>query len=344
MDMTLTDEQELVRETVTRAARQLGNRTPDELLARRVCHADDWAVLADLGFTGLPTSSEVVEGRGIMTAIVACALAAELATVPFIGRSVMAAGLLSLAGADDLCEAVAMGELRATVLLDGSLTDVADAVAGSVAADALGASHAVAVREVSGGVEIVLVDLDPTAVWSPDLTRPQASPRPGPGEVLGRVLCSELEQWRASTLVACAADAVGAMTAAFDLAVDYAKQRHQYGRAIGSFQAIQHLLADQYVVIEGCRTAVNHAAWALDTLGGQAALRAARIAKAATSAAGVQVAETVIQVHGGIGFTWEHSAHLYLRRVLLDRQLLGSEEIQYLRLGRMFLDQPGDTT
>ena len=107
------------------------------------------------------------------------------------------------------------------------------------------------------------------------------------------------------------------MRGAVDLAVDYAASRHQYGRSIGSFQAVQHLLADAYVLMEGSRSVALHAAWAVDALPTDAALAAAAVAKAYCARAARTVCETAIQVHGGIGNTWECLAHVYLRRALL---------------------------
>ena len=113
------------------------------------------------------------------------------------------------------------------------------------------------------------------------------------------------------------------MRGAVDLAVDYAADRHQYGAAIGSFQAVQHLLADAFVAMEGSRSVALHAAWAVDALPAADALAAAAVAKAYCARAARDVCETAIQVHGGIGNTWECLAHVYLRRALLSSDLLG---------------------
>ena len=104
---------------------------------------------------------------------------------------------------------------------------------------------------------------------------------------------------------------------------DYATERRQYGAAIGSFQAVQHLLADAFVAMEGSRSISLHAAWAVDALPADDALAAAAMAKAYSARAARTVCETAIQVHGGIGNTWECLAHVYLRRALLSSDLLG---------------------
>jgi alkylation response protein AidB-like acyl-CoA dehydrogenase len=119
------------------------------------------------------------------------------------------------------------------------------------------------------------------------------------------------------------ADLVGVMRGAVGLSCAYAAERQQYGAAIGSFQAVQHLLADAFVAMEGSRSATLHAAWAVDALAPGDALAAAAVAKAYASRAARTVCETAIQVHGGIGNTWECLAHVYLRRALLSTDVLG---------------------
>ena len=111
-----------------------------------------------------------------------------------------------------------------------------------------------------------------------------------------------------------AADAVGAAQAVLDLAVDYAKARVQFGVPIGSFQAVQHLCVDMYETVELARGTVLHAAWALDVGNADATAAVARLRACADRL--TTVGDLAIQVFGGIGFTWEHDAHRYLRRLL----------------------------
>jgi len=113
------------------------------------------------------------------------------------------------------------------------------------------------------------------------------------------------------------------MQGALDLSVDYAKERSQYGAPIGSFQAVAHMLADALVHLEGSRTALLHAAWAVDALEPADALAAAAAAKAYAARAAREVCEIAIQVHGGIGNTWECRAHVHLRRALLATDVMG---------------------
>ena len=111
-----------------------------------------------------------------------------------------------------------------------------------------------------------------------------------------------------------AAEMCGAADAALVLSVEYAKIRRQFDRPIATFQAIQHKLADMKVLLENARSLVYYAAWALDTASADQRLAAA-MTKAYASDSCVKIVADAIQVHGGIGFTWEHDLHLYFKRV-----------------------------
>lgn len=123
-------------------------------------------------------------------------------------------------------------------------------------------------------------------------------------------------RWYALALTATSADIVGSARGTLALASEYAKVREQYGSTIGSYQAVGHLLAESLALIEGCVSVLRHAAWAVDELPVKEAVEAARVAKIYCSRSAFTVCETSIQVHGGIGNTWECLAHVYLRRVL----------------------------
>jgi alkylation response protein AidB-like acyl-CoA dehydrogenase len=157
-----------------------------------------------------------------------------------------------------------------------------------------------------------------------DLTRPAAVvAAPARAEPVGAVAAGDRTRWTALGLAVACADLVGTMQGAVDLAVGYARERRQYGQPIGAFQAVQHLLADAFVATEGSRSTALHAAWAVDALEPDDALAAAAVAKAYCSRAARAVCETAIQVHGGIGNTWECLAHVHLRRALHSIDLLG---------------------
>ncbi len=134
-------------------------------------------------------------------------------------------------------------------------------------------------------------------------------------------------------LIAYAADALGAATAVCHLAVEYAKVRQQFGQPIGSFQAVQHLCVDMYETVELARSGVLHALWAADAAPAAERHLAAVRAKAFAGQLAA-VADTAIQVFGGVGFTWEHDAHLYLKRLLGWSAFLGGSDRYLQEVGR----------
>ncbi|OBH62142.1 acyl-CoA dehydrogenase [Mycobacterium colombiense] len=130
-------------------------------------------------------------------------------------------------------------------------------------------------------------------------------------------------------LVVLAAEQVGAAQRCLDMAVDYAKNRIQFGRPIGSFQAIKHRCADMLVQVEGARSAASHAADVADTDGLPAA---ASVAKMVGSEAFLHAALDNMRIHGGIGFTWEHDAHLFVRRAKATQLIFGDSDYHAQRL------------
>ncbi len=261
---------------------------------------------------------------GVEAAIVAEELGRGLADVAFFGP-VMAGELRRLAGAPD------PAALETVAFLD-DLSAVASTGEGSepppmVAVDAAGSSTALLLVTRSDGLHLAQVGLGgvPAGI---DLTRPSMAIDPmvevSPVEPAAPPVAPDaLQRWNALGLSLACADLVGAMRGAVQLATGYAVERRQYGVAIGSFQAVQHLLADAFVQAEGAHSVTLYAAWAVDELPAADALEAAAVAKAYCTRAARAVCETAIQVHGGIGNTWECSAHLYLRRALVSGELLG---------------------
>jgi alkylation response protein AidB-like acyl-CoA dehydrogenase len=196
------------------------------------------------------------------------------------------------------------------------------------------------------GMALFIVDatgsgVERTALSTMDLTRPQATVRfadaparlfAGPEEAAR--ICRHALHVGAVLL---AAEQVGGAQHLLDLSVSYAKERLQFGRPIGSFQAVKHRLADMLVDQEHARSAAYHGAWALQDATDDPAL-AASIAQATSSAAFARIATDAVQVHGGIGFTWEHQAHLYFKRAFTDAALLGSTEEHRARIAELVLD------
>ncbi len=133
-------------------------------------------------------------------------------------------------------------------------------------------------------------------------------------------------------IVALAAEQVGAAQRCLDMAVDYAKNRIQFGRPIGSFQAVKHRCADMLVQVEGARSAELHAA---DAAGTDHLPTAASVAKMVCSEAFLQVALDNMRIHGGIGFTWEHDAHLFVRRAKATQLIFGAPDYHAQRLAHL---------
>jgi alkylation response protein AidB-like acyl-CoA dehydrogenase len=140
---------------------------------------------------------------------------------------------------------------------------------------------------------------------------------------------------RVATLAVCA-EMVGAMQVVREMAVNYTQSRQQFGKIIGSFQAVQHQCADMLLLGESARSATYYAAWAM-TAGVPEAEKALAIAKAYCSEAGKEVCNRGVQVHGGIGFTWEHDLHLYFKRIKACELLFGDATHHREQIAQMLL-------
>ncbi|GII87833.1 hypothetical protein Ssi03_58230 [Sphaerisporangium siamense] len=330
----------MLKEVAAQIAGSAGPSNPSDL--NTVDRAAAWRSLAQAGLLALRTRDDDGRpvGSGVEVAVVAEALGAGLVPVPYLGSAVLATELLALAGAHDEAEALSEGDARTTVLLDRHLSALAVLPGEQVYAwDADGAADALALTAGPDGHQVVRVSLDTGFVpaTGADLTRtllrsdgPIDEARLTP---VGRPLSAEaLLRWEALALTVISADIVGVMRAAVARAVAYTKERVQYGVLIGSFQAVQHLCAEAYVQAEASASATNYAAWAVDELDVAEALMAARTAKTQAALVAREVTETVMQVFGGIGQTYEHIAHVHTRRALTDRQVLGDEGVQLPRI------------
>ncbi|MDH4116268.1 MAG: acyl-CoA/acyl-ACP dehydrogenase [Acidimicrobiia bacterium] len=186
---------------------------------------------------------------------------------------------------------------------------------------------------VEGEVSLFLVEGDAvgvtrTVLETMDQTRKLASVRLDEVVVDGdaRLTGSDwgtVERVHRTAAVALAAEQVGGARRCLDMAVAYAKDRHQFGRPIGSFQAIKHMCADMLVQVESARSAAYYAGWAVSE-GSAEVPELAALAKSYCSEAFYRCAADNIQIHGGIGFTWEHDAHLYFKRAKSSELLFGS--------------------
>lgn len=204
---------------------------------------------------------------------------------------------------------------RKTYVIDGATAELVLVTARSDAGFSL-----FAVDSAASGLEV-----EPLSTL--DLTRKQAHLRleAVPARLIGPEGAAESLVSRTLGLaaLALAAEQVGGAARVLDMAVDYAKVRFQYGRAIGSFQSIKHKCADMLLEVECAKSAVYNGLWATDDASTPLPL-AASIAKSRSSDAFLHCAYENVQIHGGIGFTWEHPAHLYLRRAKSTQLLFGN--------------------
>ena len=321
MDVRLSAEQRALADSAAQVARQLGPGTvaalaDDERRAKldAAVAAAGWRELRCGTTEGAPWAS------GVEVALVAEQLARGLVDVSFLGPT-LAADWRRRTGAPPATSSE-------TVVLTADLAGPSCWADGGVAIDAAGCASALLLVPEAGAFSLASVDVPPAPAAGADLTRPTA---PVPMAAAAAVIAGqqrmiaddELLPWTALGLVVTCADLVGTMQGALDLAVAYARERRQFGTPIGSYQAVQHLLADAAVQLEGSRSATLYAAWAVDDQPPADALGAAAAAKAYAARAGRTVCETAIQVHGGIGNTWDCLAHVYLRRALLSAEVLG---------------------
>jgi alkylation response protein AidB-like acyl-CoA dehydrogenase len=323
-----------------------------DLLATR---SPEWDVLAACGWTGLEIPADL-DGAGATfaeTAVVLQEMGRAATRSPYLGASVLGIGaLLALApdpGRDELLRRAAAGAtLPVAVAGDGA---IAFAMAGRLLRgraefipDAAQASRLLLLARAPGGDPVVVVldrgtpglSVTPqlvadetrrlAVVTADDVAVPVASVwrfADAPGRLLDR----------AAVAIAC--DSLGIMEAMLAATVGYAKVRHQFGRPIGSFQAVQHACADMLVQVTVCRELVD-AAVSATVAGGADAWVAASMAKSHVTAAAVSVAGKAMQLHGGIGYTWESGIHAYLKRATLNRALFGSPAEHRRRLAARY--------
>ena len=339
MDIRLTEEQQLLQDTVARLADALATTDPSN-----VAHGDvldgQWRQMVELGVPTLRSPSLCgLEASGVETAIVIEQLGRTLSAVPVLGQAVLATELLDAAEAAKELELVAEGSMRAAPVLSGDLSGFGTHV--GLAFDAAGATHTLITVDAEGGRRLVVTPLVGGGASGLDLTRELRSVScdlADTGTEIGQTI--DEDRWQrvcSMAMVGVAADLVGVMQGALDEAVRYAGERIQFGVKIGTFQAIQHILADALIRVEGARSCLWHAAWALDHLPVGEARLAALTAKAYAADAGRDVVESAVQVFGGIAITWEHVAHLRVRRMLLDRKLFGDETQNYEAIAAMRL-------
>jgi alkylation response protein AidB-like acyl-CoA dehydrogenase len=315
-----------------------------------------WTKLAEQGYTGIIFPEEIGGvGLGIVELVLLMEEAGRaLFPGPFYSTVVLAGSvLLALATHDQkkkYLTQICRGEARATVaLLESAASwNVEDvqmaAVNGRLKGEKLFVPDAVVAQWIIVVAQngVFLVDAKATGVsivpmLGMDLTRKLYSVQfdNTPAEKLGET--SGLSKALDIATAALAAELVGGMQRTLDITVEYAKTRKQFGKPIGIFQAVQHQCADMYLETESSRSAVYYAAWALQENAPDAAA-AVSIAKIYASDAARTVGNRGIQVHGGMGFTWENDVHLYYRRAKASETALGDATFHRERLARLVID------
>ncbi|HEY4779936.1 MAG TPA: acyl-CoA dehydrogenase family protein [Solirubrobacterales bacterium] len=354
MYFDLTDEQQAIKST---AHDFLASRFKSERL-REIAASDDgfdaagWSEMAELGWAGLALPEEWGgQGLGIVElAVLFEEMGYALAPSPLFSNTI--AGLaLSLCGSDDLRERylrpLAEGKLRGTpalwdagspanpggfrlsaeedgdaVVLTGEKILVMDAASADffLVASADGRRHLV--ESGADGVTVTPeTGIDPTRRFSSVRLE---GVRVEPAATLPGEAADYLPVFH-RLCVALAAESTGIAQRTMEMAVEYAKDRQQFGRPIGAYQAVSHRCAQMLLETENARSAVYGAAWAADAEPESLHLAAA-MAKAYAGDAGWRVPDASIQVHGGIGFTWEHDLHFFLKRGRSNAAIFGDSK------------------
>jgi alkylation response protein AidB-like acyl-CoA dehydrogenase len=286
-----------------------------DLLAKD--HSVDWASLVDAGWVGLEVP-EQFGGAGATFAEVAVIceeMGRAASTTSFLGSAVLAVGALKALQPsqtrDRLLTDVASGAARIAVALDTEFVPDAD-----------GADRILVVT--NDGVAVA----DPTVTPQPVLDETRRLASIGGGDVSERLQFEgdageQLQRLRHRAAVAVACDSLGLCEAMLSATVGYAKVRQQFGRPIGSFQAVKHACADMAVSIAVSRQLVEAAVQAIAEGWADGGVAAA-MAKSYVCGTAVDIVGKAMQLHGGIGYTWESGIHVYLKRAALNRSLFGS--------------------
>ncbi len=354
MNFDFSDDQNMLRDQARRflsdnaAIRSARNVLDDENLS---FDRELWEKMAELGWTGTAIPEEF-GGAGMChedLCVIAEELGRSLAPTPFASSVYLATEAIMLAGSDaqkaEYLPRLAMGEIIGcfamaegvgipneasikTTVADGKLNGEKWPVADGDIAD-----FAVVLATSDGGLSLYIADLTGDGVTrerietvDPSRSHAKITFANTPAQQLGAAgdgwRLTEALLDRAAILVAF--EQVGGAQACLDMAVEHAKNRFAFGRAIGSFQAIKHKLVDIYIALELARANAYYGAWALTT-GAPDLSVAAAAARAAASDAYNHAAKENIQTHGGMGFTWELDCHLYYRRAKLLSLALGGE-------------------
>src|SRR3954452_5012091 len=333
MDFTFTDDQEQLRRAVRQLGREAGgDDSSEEALWRTVTQ--------QLGLTGIGIDPERGGAGGdfVDAAVVIEEAGRTLLPAP-VTTVLVAAAVLARAGeaTAELASQVATGE-RIVVVAVGAPQGTIDNVLDGDRADAFLVAANDGLWLVDAWSDAVVVRRQSTL----DLSRGQAQ------LVLDDVPAVRIGNAEAARVavdllrVALSVEAVGAVRHCLDATVAYLKTREQFGRPIGSFQALQHRAADLVVELEAATSTAYYAAWAADGSPDELAV-VAPLALALCAEAAWHVAAETIQMHGGIGFTWEHEAHRYFKRLTTTRAMLGGAHVQRRLVAERAAIAPGSS-
>jgi alkylation response protein AidB-like acyl-CoA dehydrogenase len=370
MEFQFTDEQlalrsmvrAFAREHTTESAVRAGLDEPEAF------DRETWRRLGtDLGVLGLMIPADLggAEAGAVELAIVAEELGRGLSAAPILSAALVGAALaghaqepaaqelvsglvegrtvVALAATDDLGHwhperpTVTARQTDGGWILDGTQSHVLDAAA----ADAL-----LVLAGTNDGETLFLVDVADSGLVRQSQSTLDQTRRLARIELTGVAAVAVGEPGSGTAAVRAArdvgalvlaAEATGALQHLVEMSVEYAKNRLQFGRAIGSFQGVKHRCANMHAAAELTRSAAYHAAWAYDE-GVDSVPLAVDLATVVSAGAYLDVVKDTVQVHGGIGFTWEHPTHLYYKRAVSDAALLGGRAAAADRLGDLALE------
>lgn len=350
MDVGLTSEQLSLRDTVRDILR---TESPADAARQAMTDPERWRALwktvVDLGWTELAALDADGDFGPVELTLVLEECGAALAPIPLLSSIGLAAGVLRAAGpsVEPLLADIAGGVVATlaahtkgsrlpgatATLRQGRLSGQAVAVPNLTRAELL-----VTLAAADDGLVVAVVRCVDGVTVSPRESTDPAQPT-ADAEIDAEPLAVapiDTESAFTAPLVAAAAELVGTASAALHLSVEHAKARRQFGAPIGAFQGIKHALADNYVSIERARSLTYAAAARLGEPEAPDVWTAAALAKAAAADAATNCARTAVQVHGALGQTWEHDAHLYVRHAWQGATLLGDSRALYNEVGRRF--------
>jgi alkylation response protein AidB-like acyl-CoA dehydrogenase len=335
MDFGFTDDQREIQRTARDllAERASAARVREHAEARTT-DAGLWRELSELGWPGIAVAERYGgQGLGQIELSILCEeLGRSLAAVPFLA-SAMAAAVIEHGGSPEQCErwlpGLASGELVGA--LAGAVDGAAELVIGAPEAQVI-----VLVEDDGGARALAAEEVEISPLDSIDPTRSAASVVASGGDGVLPDGCAGLGR----ALISVSSELVGVCERALSMTVEYVKDRKQFGIPVGSFQAVSHRCAQMLLDTEQARATAAFAAWTADADPERLA-EAAAMAKAAASDAGREVTSAAIQMHGGIGFTWEADVHWLFKRAQLDAALLGGAKRHRARLAAILAERLG---